>query len=157
MPTFASNPNLKEEFLKKSFGDVRKHQQELFAIQDAPPEVPDFGDSSSEHAESEEHEPEFQESSSETMFDASDAEPVSQRRQYTPRRVEPMVFLGKQVCVRAGARLLGVGQTSLQKLRSGEQVFVQKSGKGRVPASAKHPTLGFSMRGLSNEQCPIHV
>ena len=92
---------------------------------------------------------EFGESSDDGFFsDSDDAEPSSSRRHYTPRRKESCIFLGKQVCSRACARLLGVGQSTLQKLRSNDKVYVQKTAQ----SCAKHPAFGFSMRGQSNEQ-----
>ena len=48
-------------------------------------------------------------------------------------------FLCKPVCWSALRRLLGVGDSTLQKMRRGEQVY------GGRPKRPKHPVFGFSM------------
>ena len=74
------------------------------------------------------------------------------KRQYASRRRESVEFLGKRVCTRACARLLKVGQTTIQRLRSGEDVFTM-SVRRKLP---KHPSFGFSMRGDTG-QTWVHV
>ena len=145
-----------ENFLKQSFGDCRQFEQGQFAIADAPQEVPEFEVSNSDHDKSDESEADFSVSDADSFFAESDpdaAGPSSSKRRYAQRRSEALTFLGKPVCVRACARLLGVGQTTLQKIRVGEEVYVQKSERKKVPACAKHPAFGFAMRGHVTEQC----
>ena len=69
------------------------------------------------------------------------------------RRQDKIQVLGKTVCWKAGARLLGVGQTTLNKLRAGEAIYTQKT---RLK-SAVHPELGFAMRGDAAEKLPSIV
>lgn len=77
--------------------------------------------------------------------DEQDGKP---KRHYTSRRQTCVEFLGKRVCVRACARLLGVGQTTLQRLRNGEEAFTMHH---RQPLS-KHPSFGFTMRGETGQK-----
>ena len=93
--------------------------------------------------------------SSPSVFAASDEEASTgdtrkRKRPYAARRTETLLFLGKQVCSRACSRLLGIGQTTLQHLRRGEQAFTMKS-RARP---AKHPAFGFAMRGDVAEKWP---
>ena len=69
-------------------------------------------------------------------------------RAYAPRRADKFMFLGLRVCGRAMARLLGVGQSILQKLRQGEAVYTMKS----RATPAKHPGFGFSLRGEAGQK-----
>ena len=66
---------------------------------------------------------------------------------YNPRNSETLTVLGKPVCRAAFARLLGVGASTLQRLRKGEQTFTQKM----RPPVPKHPTFGFALRGESEK------
>lgn len=94
------------------------------------------------------------EASDESILMASDEdEPVAKRakvseerpakRQYSKRDSQPSTFLGMRVCRNALARLLGVGGSTLARIRHGEKVYTNKLRPG-IP---KHPTFGFSLRG----------
>lgn len=52
-------------------------------------------------------------------------------------------FLGKTLCAAAFQKLLGVGSSSLSKIRSGQQAFTNRS----RPPLPKHPQFGFTLRG----------
>ena len=66
------------------------------------------------------------------------------RRSYQPRSASnTAVFAGRHVCLRAYRSLLGVGETTLQRLRHGELVYTNKD---RTP-TPKHPSFGFALRG----------
>ena len=69
-------------------------------------------------------------------------------RAYASRTADSFTFLGQRVCGRAMARLLGVGQSILQKLRQGEAVFTMKT-RARPP---KHPGFGFSLCGEAGQK-----
>ncbi|CAE7335211.1 unnamed protein product [Symbiodinium sp. CCMP2592] len=75
------------------------------------------------------------------LLEASDAEDV--KRSYRSRRRREASFAGKAVCCRAFRSLLGVGETTLQRLRRGENIYTNKT---RTP-QPKHPTFGFILRG----------
>ncbi len=94
------------------------------------------------------------EASDESVLLASDEdEPVAKRvkvseecpakRQYSKRGTQPSTFLGMRVCRNALARLLGVGGSTLARIRHGEKAYTNKLRPG-IP---KHPTFGFSLRG----------
>jgi hypothetical protein len=82
-----------------------------------------------------------------SVFHATDSEPeqesANQKREYNSRQYKKAVFLGKTVCKRGYARLLGVGTSSIQKVRVGEAAFTNKI---RAP-KPKHPTFGFALNG----------
>ena len=65
------------------------------------------------------------------------------RARYNARSSERLKFLGRPVCRFALSRLLQVGDSSLQKLRTGQPLFTNKD---RLPLP-KHPTFGFTLRG----------
>ena len=143
-----------EDFLNRTFGNVPKVQDAQFAILDAEPEVAEFEASGSDHDVSDAVDSDAVFSASDpSQFGASDEddEPEPLKRSYAKRRAESQVFLGKEVCRRACARLLGIGQTTLDKLRKGEAIYRPSQA---VPVS-KHPSLGISMRGHSSEQCLV--
>ena len=83
------------------------------------------------------------------QVDHDAGEPLAQqlvrvRRSYKQRqssRRRGFVFLGRPVCCRALERLLAVGSSSLQKLRSGVQAFTNE----RRLKEPRHPTLGVSL------------
>ena len=96
----------------------------------------------------------FYESGGSDAFVASDDEcgqtaQCNQKRDYASRRKDELQFLGRRVCAKACARLLGVGQTTLHKIRSGQRVYSQPSRKCPV-----HPSFGFAMRGNDSERWP---
>ena len=65
-------------------------------------------------------------------------------RTYANRRSEAATFLGKPVCMHAYQRLLGVGSSTIEKIRNGEDAFTMKS-QAKAP---KHPMFGFSLDKL---------
>ena len=71
-------------------------------------------------------------------------EPASKRRCYATRNSTPAEFLGLPVCRLALAKLLGVGSSTLAKIRHGQPAFTNKC----RPAVPKHPMFGFSLRGV---------
>ena len=102
----------------------------------------------------------FPDSEDEVNFVASDDEQnlavapaaSSSKRAYAPRRKDGVTFLGETVCVRAACRLLGVGQDTIQRLRTGQ--FGYQPGKKKYPC---HPQFGFAMRGDTREKWPAVV
>ena len=70
--------------------------------------------------------------------DAEDAKPP--KRTYQKRR-PGIHLLGKEVCVHALQSLLGIGSSTIQKIRSGLSAFTDK----RREKAPKHPTLGVTM------------
>ncbi|CAE7814351.1 unnamed protein product [Symbiodinium sp. CCMP2456] len=74
-------------------------------------------------------------------------EPTSSRRShrsYSARRSQDSAkFVGREVCLRAMRSLLGIGETTLQRMRQGETVYTNES---RAPLP-KHPSFGFTIRG----------
>jgi hypothetical protein len=79
---------------------------------------------------------------------ASDDEPRQSNgqatRSYASNRQSDMCFLGKPVCRRAYERLLGVGGSTIARLKAGEDAFTNCS----RPKAAKHPVFGFSLDRL---------
>ena len=74
--------------------------------------------------------------------DGDDDEQIQEpNRKYAKRRTDNAVFLGNDVCIFSFCRLLGIGQSSLQKLRSGERAWTNSE----RPQQAKHPYLGFAL------------
>ena len=71
---------------------------------------------------------------------ASDAEDFKPPKRYQKRRPE-IHLLGKEVCVHALQSLLGIGSSTIQKIRSGQAAFTDK----RREKAPKHPTLGVTM------------
>lgn len=67
----------------------------------------------------------------------------SSTRSYASRTTAPFKFLDEKVCRSALIRLLGVGNSTLAKIRKGEKTFTNKS----RPKLPKHPTFNFTMRG----------
>ncbi|CAK9104005.1 unnamed protein product [Durusdinium trenchii] len=133
-------------------------QEHQFAIQDACVPEPDFEATDSDCQESADDNEGFLLESDSGHFYASDAEEArptagSRKRAYTDRRTEKIRILGKTVCWKAGARLIGVGQTTLNKLRNGEAIYTQKA-KVKAPV---HPEFGFAMRGDIAEKWPSIV
>ena len=141
-----------ESFLAELFNcAVKRRRSEALSIADAPPEAPDFVATDSDLEGSDAASGMFFESEAEDQFLASDdAAPPrqEQKRSYPERRKESLVFLNCQVCVQAGARLLGIGQSTLQKVRKGHSVY-NKADRAPIP---RHPTFGFSLRGDVRER-----
>ena len=66
------------------------------------------------------------------------------RRSYSARRTQDSAsFVGREVCLRAMRSLLGIGETTLQRMRQGERVYTNNT---RAPLP-KHPSFGFTIRG----------
>lgn len=131
---------MQERFLRDVFNCPAKHfdvqKDEAPLMEETDVETQSSGNELSFHAT---------DSDPDDVFRATDDEEPKQNpsRSYAARRREPFTFLGKRVCSRAFARLLGVGQTTLQRLRNGEAMFTNKS----RPPIPKHPSFGFSLRG----------
>lgn len=94
----------------------------------------------------------FATSSEGSVFPSSDeaalvAQP-QKRGRYALRSTERLTFLGQPVCRVAFQRLLGVGSSSIDKVRRGERAFTNES---RAPQQ-KHPTFGFTLRGEVNQK-----
>ena len=73
----------------------------------------------------------------------------SSHSKYVPSTRRPAgsaQFLGKHVCWSALRRLLGVGDSTLQKLRSGQQAYT-----GR-PKRPKHPVFGFCIDDATSKK-----
>ena len=141
-----------EDFLRGKFAQCLDEQPQ-FAIEDRYPEVPDFvaSDEDDVHPASESDAGFAASDASDGVFSASDAEDAALKgpgRRYAKRRTGQLTFLGKTVCLRACARLVGVGESSLQRVRRGEEVFNQKA-RQKAPV---HPTFGFAIRGDSAEK-----
>ena len=125
-----------ETFLAQLFNcGLQIRQNECFAIQDAAPAQPDFEATDSDCKLSSSS-AEFLESGSSQFAATDDDELVFRnqeankgKREYASRRKEEVQFLGRTVCIRACARLLGVGQTTLQNIRSGKAVFTKSAGR----------------------------
>ena len=66
-------------------------------------------------------------------------------RPYPARRLRPgsSTFDGKPVCLRVFRMLLGIGETTLQRLRQRDEIYTNRS---RQPLP-KHPSFGFTIRG----------
>ena len=146
---------MQEDFLANLFNCSKSQRKaELFAIQDAPAEEPDFEATDMECEESDAGDPEFFSDSASSFFAASDDERQStglkRKAGYANQRKDELLFLGRAVCARACSRLLGIGQTTLQKLREGKAVYTSKS-RAKAPV---HPSFGFAMRGDAAERWP---
>ena len=144
--------------MTQTFNCGRKRvQQHQFAIEDEPRPEPDFEATDSDCEASSQDDFLFLESDSEHFYasDAEEAKPTagSRKRAYAERRKDQIQILGKTVCWKAGARLLGIGQTTLNKLRAGEAIYTQKT---RVKAPV-HQEFGFAMRGDAAEKWPSIV
>lgn len=81
----------------------------------------------------------------ETSDSASDCEVgrKSKRARYNERKSDDATFLGLKVCRSSLARLLGVGASTLQKVRRGESAYTNNCRE----KLAQHPTFGFALRG----------
>ena len=140
---------------RKTFPKSQR-KAELFAIQDAPAEEPEFEATDLECEASDPEDPDLFSESASSIFAASDDEDAARstslkrRAGYANRRKEELKFLGCAVCARACARLLGIGQTTLQKLREGKAICTSKS-RAKAPV---HPSFGFAMRGDAAERWP---
>jgi len=135
---------------------VPQREAAVFAIQDAPADELDFEASDLECEESDPGDPDFFAESTSSVFEASDDDAAAgstsqkRKRSYAQRRQKDLQFLGRAVCARACARLLGVGQTTLQNLRDGKIISTSKS-KAKAPV---HPSFGFAIRGDASERWP---
>ena len=70
--------------------------------------------------------------------------PAAKRTRYAPRKKDGYEFLGLPVCRASLARLIGVGNSTLERLRNGAEIFTNDA-RSKVP---KHPMFGFAIRGL---------
>lgn len=135
--------------------------QQQFQLEDGPVEDVEFEESDSDGLFPESEREIFQESDDDLNFFASDDEqrlplvPVASGssgpsgRRYGSGRQKCIKILGKEVCVKAACRLLGVGQDTISRLRSGSQGYRQE--KRKAPC---HPQFGFAMRGDTREKWP---
>ena len=88
-------------------------------------------------------------SEQEEIFHSSESGPEAEKgvsstkRNAQPRRVEKYEILGKEVCASAFARLLGVGSSTLTRIRQGQPAFT----KQKRPPLPKHPQFKFALRG----------
>ena len=133
------------------------HRSDAFCLGDDQKDVPEFEDTDIESDDMHEEGVLLASdcSSGGSTLHATDDEKFQPkgRRSYSTRQSgDDLQFLGMPVCARACARLLGVGQTTLQKLRQGEEVYTMKN-RRRPP---KHPTFGFSLQGETGMKW-IHV
>ena len=67
----------------------------------------------------------------------------SSKRSYAQRTTGPFKFLDEHVCRSALIQLLGVGNSTLSRIRKGQRAFTNKA----RPQLPKHPTFKFAMRG----------
>lgn len=70
--------------------------------------------------------------------------PPAKRARYRARSSQGSFFLGKSVCQAALAALIGVGNSTLAKIRNGQKAFTNSS----RPSLPKHPMFGFCIRGI---------
>jgi hypothetical protein len=79
----------------------------------------------------------------EVLYDTSDEglEVIENNRTYAKNRrtTYSLQFLGRPVCTKAYSKLLGIGDSTLEKVRDGIPAFTNSS----RPARPKHPVLGF--------------
>ena len=97
---------------------------DLLTIEEAPPEEAEFQASDPDLEESL-SDSDVHYASDGSGFFASDGEGPERKRlkrQYRQRRTDELQFMGKPVCARACARLLAIGQTTLQRMRRGENI-----------------------------------
>lgn len=85
----------------------------------------------------------FLESETETTVPETTVPETKQPRNYAKRRSGPLLFLGLQVCVHAFQHLLGVGSSTLHRLRHDGKAFTRKRKEKTV--HVKHPHFGFSL------------
>ena len=138
-----------ESVLRQTFNcPLPKHED--FQVAAKLDDVPEFEETDVETSESSDGSFLQATDSEQELLVATDEEApaASSCRPYTRRRQEDFQSLGKTVCGRACARLLGVGQNTLQRLRRGEAIFTMKS----KPALPKHPSFGFTMRGETSQK-----
>ena len=76
-----------------------------------------------------------------SVFFASDTEQNERTREYQTRRLSNPTFLDKPICISALQALLGVGSSTLQRIRSGERGYTNN----RRELGPKHPTFGFRL------------
>lgn len=140
--------NFQDEFLRSTLLSPNNTRRKSFSVTDAIALEPDFEATDSDLEASD---PDVLSESGDDFFHASDGEqvPQSAKRDYATRRAEDLMFLGRPVCLKAGCRLIGIGQKVLQRLRSGQCGY-----KGQRAPAPKHPTFGFSLRGSASEKWP---
>lgn len=79
--------------------------------------------------------------------------PHSKKRKYSKRSTDHLLFLQKEVCKHAHARLYGVSARAIQSLREGAAPFTA-TGEARLK-EPKHPNLGVSLaRQPENQKWP---
>ena len=72
---------------------------------------------------------------------ASDAEDVIPKRQNNQRRLVETTFLGKTHCIHALQALLGIGSSTIQRIRAGESAYTNT----RRRTAPKQPVFGFKL------------
>jgi hypothetical protein len=77
------------------------------------------------------------------MHVATDEEEIYEKTSRTRRPKRSMEFLGMKVCQYAFQGLLGIGGSTLNRLRKDESAFTQS----RRPEKPKHPVFGFCLDG----------
>ena len=75
------------------------------------------------------------------IFLASDAEGSKLPKKTNQRRLAETMLLGKVVCIHALQSLLGIGSSTIQRIRAGQNAYTN----ARRQPSAKHPTFGFKL------------
>ena len=137
----------KEEFVKREYGFQAMTASSL------PSSVPSLGpdaeddDADSVFSQSDDCDADLlEESELETddeMHVATDEEEIYEKTSRTRRPKRSMEFLGMKVCQYAFQGLLGIGGSTLNRLRKDESAFTQS----RRPEKPKHPVFGFCLDG----------
>ena len=132
------NYTLQEDFLRETFNCPKKDPFEMHSVQG---EQPDFIETDSETSNDSALRATGSEPDAVLVATDDELQDNGQKRSYNKRRQDRLHFLGKPVCSKSAARLLG--QTTLQKLRDGQAIYTMKN---RAPLP-KHPSFGFVLRG----------
>lgn len=83
----------------------------------------------------------FLQASDDDTFLASDVEDTKPKRPNYNARRDESVFLNKTVCIYALQSLLGIGSSTIQRIRKGESAYTNS----RRQAVPKHPVFGFAL------------
>ena len=89
----------------------------------------------------------FHSSPSPSGAQGEDVAPPIKVRARSTRKRDKYEFLGKEVCAAAFARLLGIGSSTLSKIRHGEVAMTNN----QRPPLPKHPQFGFTLRGETGQ------